>query len=171
MSFLVFSKYILFLPRTSGKWCNFTHIFNMGWLKPPSSKLTRHHFLIGNTSSFMVHFPARHVSLPQGTWYPKHPFLMDVWWNNNFSCNDLESSSWNNHKKTGCLEFQVDVFSIIEWNIGLFAFGILPFSLRFGSRDHPPLDWDLAKEVRAFCVEEIAGLTSRAYENTWVFIK
>ena len=27
--------------------------------------------------------------------------------NNHFSCNDLESSSWNNHKETGCLEFQV----------------------------------------------------------------
>ena len=26
-------------------------------------------------------------------------FLMDVWWNNHFLCNDLESSSWNNHKK------------------------------------------------------------------------
>jgi len=23
-------------------------------------------------------------------------FLMDVWWNNQFLCNDLESSSWNN---------------------------------------------------------------------------
>ena len=23
--------------------------------------------------------------------------LMDVWWNNNFLCNDLESSNWNNH--------------------------------------------------------------------------
>ena len=33
-------------------------------------------------------------------------FLMDVWWNNHFVCNDLESSNWNNHKKTGCLEFQ-----------------------------------------------------------------
>ena len=29
---------------------------------------------------------------------------------NHFLCNDLESSSWNNHKKTGCLEFQVDIF-------------------------------------------------------------
>ena len=26
-------------------------------------------------------------------------FLIDVWWNNHFLCNDLESSSWNNHKK------------------------------------------------------------------------
>ena len=26
-------------------------------------------------------------------------FSMDVWWNNHFLCNDLESSSWNNHKK------------------------------------------------------------------------
>ena len=34
---------------------------------------------------------------------------MDVWWNNHFLCNDLESSSWNNHKKTGCLEFQEGV--------------------------------------------------------------
>ena len=24
---------------------------------------------------------------------------MDVWWNNHFLCNDLESSNWNNHKK------------------------------------------------------------------------
>ena len=24
---------------------------------------------------------------------------MDVWWNNHFSCNDLESSNWNNHNK------------------------------------------------------------------------
>jgi len=29
---------------------------------------------------------------------------MDVWCNS--LCNDLESSNWNNHKKTGCLEFQ-----------------------------------------------------------------
>ena len=27
---------------------------------------------------------------------------MDVWWNNHFSCKDLESSNWNNH-------FKVDV--------------------------------------------------------------
>ena len=33
------------------------------------------------------------------TRYPKQPFWMDVWWNNHFLCNDLESSSWNNHKK------------------------------------------------------------------------
>ena len=28
-----------------------------------------------------------------------HHFLVDVWWNNHFLWNDLESSSWNNHKK------------------------------------------------------------------------
>ena len=26
-------------------------------------------------------------------------FLMDLWWNSHFLCNDLESSSWNNHKR------------------------------------------------------------------------
>ena len=29
-------------------------------------------------------------------------FLMEVWWNNHSLCNDLESSTWNNHKKTCC---------------------------------------------------------------------
>ena len=33
---------------------------------------------------------------------PNNHFLMDVWWNNHFSCKDLESSNWNNH-------FKVDV--------------------------------------------------------------
>ena len=28
---------------------------------------------------------------------------------NRFLCSDLESSSWTNHTKTGCLEFQVDI--------------------------------------------------------------
>ena len=33
-------------------------------------------------------------------WNPKQPVLnMDVWWNNKFSCNDLDSSNWNNHFK------------------------------------------------------------------------
>ena len=26
-------------------------------------------------------------------------FKVDVWWNNDFPCKDLESSNWNNHKK------------------------------------------------------------------------
>ena len=34
------------------------------------------------------------------TWYPKQPFFNGwKWWNNQFLCNDLESSNWNNHKK------------------------------------------------------------------------
>ena len=43
-------------------------------------------------------------------------FLMDVWWNSHFLCNDLESSSWNNHKKTGCLEFQGKNITISVWS-------------------------------------------------------
>ena len=34
------------------------------------------------------------------TWYPKQAFFNGwKWWNNQFLCNDLESSNWNNHKK------------------------------------------------------------------------
>ena len=39
--------------------------------------------------------------------------LMD-WWNNHFLCNDLESSNWNNHKKTGCLEFQAKIYQTMQ---------------------------------------------------------
>ena len=35
---------------------------------------------------------------------------MVVWWKNHFPSNGLESSNWNNHKKTGCLEFQANLF-------------------------------------------------------------
>ena len=45
---------------------------------------------------------------------------MDVWWNNHFLCNDLESSNWNNHKKTGCLEFQDDLTGL-QPSIYIFA--------------------------------------------------
>ena len=34
---------------------------------------------------------------PPGT--PDNHFFMDVWWKHHFLCSDLESSSWNNHKK------------------------------------------------------------------------
>ena len=37
---------------------------------------------------------------------------MDVWWNHHVLCSDLESFSWNNHKKTGCLEFQVYIYNL-----------------------------------------------------------
>ena len=36
---------------------------------------------------------------------------MDVWWNNHFLCNDLESSNSNNHKK-------LDVWSSRQPNVG-----------------------------------------------------
>ena len=44
--------------------------------------------------------------------FPKQNIIwnhIDVWWNTHFSCNDLESSNWNNKKKW-CFKFQVPIF-------------------------------------------------------------
>ena len=38
-------------------------------------------------------------------WYPKHMLFNGCLVKQPFLCNDLESSNWNNQKKTGCLEF------------------------------------------------------------------
>ena len=67
-------------PRKLGKIPILTNIFQMGWnhqlvIHLPSSKLTWRlledpTFSTGNTSSIPVHFPASHVSLPEGTrWF------------------------------------------------------------------------------------------------------
>ena len=48
----------------------------------------------GSLKTRVVVFFVYHMALP-GTL--NNHFLLDVWWNNHFSCNDLESSNWNNH--------------------------------------------------------------------------
>ena len=43
---------------------------------------------------------------------PNNHFLMDVWWNNHFSCKDLESSNWNNHFKVDVSGSRYILFSV-----------------------------------------------------------
>ena len=47
------------------------------------------------------------------TWYPKQPSFNGLM-KQPFLCNDLESSNWNNHKKTGCLEFQAKIYQTMQ---------------------------------------------------------